>query len=110
MSTTRESQFNIVDGPSRDTLFDACKYAYDKKTEIFVNFKAAKGYTQHPDSPKCAYIPLELSGITIANISHEDGSGHKFNLSGYCHTKEFSRVGFKAYYDTKRREGYIVFK
>lgn len=113
-----ERTFDIVAGPNRDMLFDACKYAYDKTVRIPIDFTVAIGYTIPKHHPGCAYVPMFVSDIKIASIEHEDGSGESFNLKGYCKADPDSTVGsaatcksynFKAYYNTKSRSGCITF-
>lgn len=101
-------------------IFDACKYAYSKSSHIDVYFSVVTGYTAPPESPECAYVLMDLSEIMIAGIEHEDGTGDKLNLHGYCKINErgFSDAlggimmrpyRFEAYYDTKERKGMINF-
>ena len=113
-----ERTFDIVAGPNRDMLFDACKYAYDKMVRIPIDFVVAIGYTMPKHHPGCAYVPMYISDIKVVGIEHEDGSGESFNLHGYCKADPDSTVGnaktctsynFKAYYNTKSRSGCITF-
>lgn len=113
---TASKTFNIENGPSKDTLFDACKYAYSEHSNIKVNFSIAAGYTMPLDHPNCAYLPMELPYFIIQGIQHEDGSGESFNLQGFCKAKLYNsleeNVGFKpyrfeAYYNSKNRKGTI---
>lgn len=113
-----ERTFDIVGGPNRDRLFDACKYAYDEAAQSPINFSVAVGYTAPKHHPGCAYIPMFVSDIKIAGIEHEDGSGESFNLHGYCKADPDSTIdnamtcktySFEAYYNTKSRNGWITF-
>ena len=116
---TRERYYDIVAGPSKDTLFDACKYAYNKNAKVTIDFSVAIGYTMPMDNPGCAYIRMAISDLRVVGIEHEDGSGESFNLHGYCRADLDSFGGgyvtykpyrFKAYYDTKSRRGCISFE
>jgi hypothetical protein len=120
MNTTKNAtrSYGITAGPNKDTLFDACKYAYSDTANVTVNFSVALGYTAPKDDPGCAYIPMPIADIIISEIAHEDGSGESFNLRGYCKAVlDTSFVGdanlepyrFEAYYNTKRRKGVISF-
>ena len=121
MNTKRnetERTFDIVAGPNRDMLFDACKYAYDKMVRIPIDFVVAIGYTMPKHHPGCAYVPMYISDIKVVGIEHEDGSGESFNLHGYCKADLNSLGGnnvtyksyrFKAYYNSKNRKGCITF-
>ena len=115
---TNDRYYDIVNGPNKDTLFDACKYAYVKGAQIPINFDIAAGYTMPKSDPSSAYIPLSTRDFKIVSIENEDGSGESFNLEGYC-TAGFKRrptglniyntYKFSAYYNTKRRTGTIRF-
>ena len=67
-SSLNEVVVNLVDGPSRDRLIDAFKYAEDDSTLVPVDF-----YTKSKE--KIPIVPTMLE--------HEDGSGHSFNGHGY---------------------------
>lgn len=106
---------DIVGGPSRSTLFDACMYAYDPDTTIAVKFDIPRGYTAPKGHLGCAYIPLKVENLKITSILHEDGSGYSFILNGYCDTdlsiggKNLTSHKFEAYYNAKTRKGWIRF-
>ena len=114
MNTNEKRDYEIVGGPNRDVLFDACKYAYDKYVRFSVSFTVAIGYTMPKSDPRAAYVPMEVSDFKICGIEHEAGSGESFNLKGYCRAKldltsESRTYNFKAWYNTKTREGTISF-
>lgn len=104
----------IVNGPNKDTLFDACKYAYSKTT-IAIDFGVAAGYTMPRDHPGCAYVPMDMSDVVIRGIEHEDKSGEHFIIHGICKTTlprssdSAKFYKFNAYYDSKTRTGTITF-
>ena len=105
--------YDIVNGPGRDTLFDACKYAYSKESDIKVELTVASGYTASKGSHQAAYKPMSVGDIIVSGIEHEDGSGRSFILHGYCSanvdSQIYKRHRFIAYYDTKKRKGKISF-
>ena len=73
--------FNIIGGPSRDLLFDACKYACAQDGAFVpIRFKVVWGYTMPPDDPGCAYVGMPVERVRIIEIAHADGSGQSFNL------------------------------
>ena len=37
---TKERLYEIANGPSKDTLFDACKYAYSKNAKVTIEPKS----------------------------------------------------------------------
>lgn len=112
-----KEKYTIIGGPSKAELFDACKYAYHPRNEIVLDFEIVAGYTAPPTDPKAGYIPLKIKDIVVNGISHEDGSGDSFNLSGYCQVDfrlyatapKWEPRKFEAYYNAKRREGYFSF-
>lgn len=109
--------YDIVGGPNRAILFDACKYAYDKNVKLAVDFKIVIGYTTSADNPGCTYMMMAATDFLIGGIEHEDGSGEKFNLTGYCkadpeysgNTLDYKSYRFMAHYDVKKRKGFITF-
>ena len=114
----QEKCYDIVAGPNKDALFDACKYAYSKTAKLTVDFTVVIGYTMPKENPGCAYIAMAITDIRITGIEHEDGSGESFNLHGYCRADLNSFGGnniayepyeFKAYYNSKNRHGRISF-
>ena len=110
---TNKREYDIVGGPNRDVLFDACKYAYNKNVKFSVEFTVAIGYTMPKDDPRSAYVPMEIGDFKVCGIEHEDGSGESFNVHGYCRAKvnlsaESRTYNFEAYYNTKNREGRII--
>ena len=119
MDTKKSRCFDIVAGPNKDTLFDACKYAYSKTSKVLVNFTVAIGYTTPKSNPGCAYVAMAITDIKVIGIEHEDGSGESFILRGYCKANLSSFGGlnvtykpytFKAYYNAKSRKGSITFE
>lgn len=109
--------FDIVNGPSRDTLFDACKYACIENSNVSVDFAIAIGYTMPIGCPGCAYIPAHVADIKILGIEHDDESGTCFNLRGRCNADlriarantVYTTYKFEAFYNVKNRKGYICF-
>ncbi|MBQ3441181.1 hypothetical protein IJG27_02600 [Candidatus Saccharibacteria bacterium] len=101
-------RYNIVAGPNKDTIFDICKYSFDRRTKIFAEFTIVIGYTG---------VTSIVTDIKITSIQHEDGSGDKFNLVGYCTTGlpsltndvAYRPYKFMAFYNSRSREGHIAF-
>ena len=117
---TNKRSFDIVNGPSRDRLFDACKYAFENKCPE-ADFSVAAGYTRPKRSPECAYIRMEITEMRILAIEHLDYTGNSLLLKGSCkadldpdnrgfHRKVVLReYGFEAEYNVKTRNGKITF-
>lgn len=124
MSTMRESnqalesqtvRFNISGGPSRDRIFDACKYLHDK-IKIDLDFKVILGYSTPKDDPCSAALEIPVRDFRVYKIMHEDGFGESFMLSGRCKAdlnpcmpmiKKYKEYNFSAWYNSKRRVGWI---
>ena len=109
--------FEIANGPSRDAIFDAIKYAYDDEAKIPLEFLLAHGYTMPQGSPGQAIVPVKTKAWRLTSVQHEDGSGVSFNIEGYCKanlrlsTPEraigYLAYRFKAYYNCRSRNGMI---
>lgn len=102
-------KFEIVNGPSRDMIFDSMKYSYE--TRIPLEFEIVKGYSGPKDDPTSAAMLLNTRDIEVHTIQHEDGTGFKFNLKGYLDVKDdrgYLPRKFKAFYNAKTRKGTIT--
>lgn len=113
----KERYYNIVAGPNKDALFDACKYAYSDNAKLIIDFTVAIGYTMERKVSNRNCIPMAITDIKICGIEHEDGSGESFNLYGYCKADpesidksdvSYKPYRFEAYYDTRSRKGCIT--
>ncbi len=113
MSTKEKEIYNIIDGPSRDKLFDSFKYAYDKGAKVPITFSICEGTTAPSGHPGAAAVLKNVKDFVILAIRHEDGSGQSFVLSGHCKASVagsgMQNVKFNAYYNTQRRNGTIHF-
>lgn len=118
VNTEKDKHYRIVLGPTKDMLFDACKYTFSEACDIALNFNVAAGYTYPQDRLCSGYIPLPVDDIRITGIEYEDGSGDNLNLYGYCRadlnafdshaSKVFHRYRFRAFYNAKRRTGELM--
>ena len=110
------NRYDIIDGPSKSSLFDACMYVYNKDAKIAVNFTISQGYSNDTNDATRLYLPLPVTNINITGIEHEDGSGESFILKGYCNadrdyllrrdnTYRYRYSRFSAYYNAKNRKG-----
>ena len=114
---TKVIYYDIIGGPSKDLLFDACKYAYNKSAKITVDFTVVIGYSSTKDDPKCAYLPMSITDVKVNALEHEDASGDKFMVRGFCKADltihngdaDYKPYKFRSYYDTKSRIGCITF-
>lgn len=117
-----EKIFEISGGPNRDMLVDAFKYTYDHAAHVKVTFQVPFTYGvplhETPFGEKPQYYPMRLSDVRITSLEHEDGSGHSFNIHGYCRADlnpfradnpVLSSYRFKAYYHAQSRKGWITF-
>lgn len=115
MDTNKGKYYNIVRGPGRDTLFDACKYTYDRRSFVAVDFEVA---LVPPFRPGGAFVAMKIKNLHINGIEHDGNGGVAFMLKGTCkadlnpHTStapEWCNYRFEAYYNTERKTGHIVF-
>lgn len=102
--------FNIVDGPSKDRIFDAFKY--NENTEAFVSLRLrVLDHTR----PSNGYHPhLDITEIAITGIEYGDLSGSVLRLKGFCKAAlpdddKMFPYQFTASYNSKNREGVISF-
>lgn len=114
-----EKNYDVTNGPSREMLIDALKYAYAKDVNLHPEFSIIQYYVGHPtDNSKrmAAYMPAK--NFRITGMEHEDGSGESWMLKGVCDADldgvsdinpDLIHYGFKMYYNSKRREGVITF-
>lgn len=90
-------EFKIINGPSRDRLFDVCKYTYDQDAFITAMFEL-KGETKR-----------EVEITSINTLQHESGNGESFNIEGIVNVPWLNKTceRFSAYYDSKSRNGHL---
>ena len=108
--------FKIVDGPNRETIIDAFKYAYDDDSKVVANF-AISLWPKVPNPDQKVRILAKTKDWRVTSIQHEDGSGYSCNLGGYVKAclrlstpergVKYLAYRFKAYYNAKNREGTI---
>ncbi|MEO8691284.1 MAG: hypothetical protein ABI397_00700 [Candidatus Saccharimonas sp.] len=92
----------IKDGPNREALFDALKYAYDKNNRHRVAFKG--GYFSNGGSQVSTRASVEM---IITGLKHDDGSGNSFTLEGYAtNWPQFPHI-IKFYFNTGNRTGML---
>lgn len=106
MDTKKNKVYSITAGPNKDSLFDACKYAFENGVKLPIKFTATIDNN----------INTSIAARIIM-IEHEDGSGESFNLRGHCKAdlRDFGlgiteSCNFKAYYNSKHRNGWIKFE
>ena len=104
--------FKISSGPNRDTIFDACKYAYDKNVVIPLEFGVTGEYYPLPNESTSLTL-IVMQNVHVRSVEHEDGSGHSFMLRGWCEVitpkASWRTRHFRAYYNAKNRTGHIEF-
>lgn len=107
MYTRGQQGYRILNGPNKDRLIDAFKYAYDKPfgcllpLEFDVEFDVDTTKTQ-----ACQFH--------VISIEHEDGSGHSFNIKGSClipklAATDLHRTFYTGYYNASTRKGWVKF-
>jgi len=115
MDTKKTARYyDIMNGPGKEVLFDACKYAHAEGARVPVNFSVAASYTAATHNR--AYMPMELTDVVIYGINHEDDSGESFNLHGQCYAVldtsvpgTYTPCHFHSFYNSKTRRGEICF-
>ena len=104
---------NIVNGPNRDRLIDAFKYAYDEE-RLTPGFAIYVGKTVDMDGTE-RIITNKITDITISSLQHESGSGDTFNFDGWCSVALYfggkeKKYTFSGYYNARTRKGVMNFK
>ncbi|MBR5046171.1 hypothetical protein IKX73_00880 [Candidatus Saccharibacteria bacterium] len=106
--------FDIIDGPNRYALFEACLHAAANDPVIVpVTFDVVEGYDAPPSEPGAWAMLLKCNSFRVLGIENEDGSGESWNIHGYCQSAAFGQLQdckFEAYYNSKRRKGSIRFR
>ena len=107
---TKEKTYEIVDGPSRDRIYDAIKYVYEM--EIPTKFVIVEGYSAPPEDPNAVVFALKTRDVIIHQIQHNSGTGFDFKLEGSLDAMPSSDTSwhpytFQAYYNAKSRKGNI---
>lgn len=108
----RGRYFNILTGPSRSMIFNACEHACED-VQILLCFTVAAICKKQKRGEEYKYVPMDISDFRICGIEHYDDSGNNFIINGGCKADPIftgkKTYRFKAYYDTERREGRITF-
>lgn len=99
--------FDITDGPSRDRLIDAFKYAYDVATQLDIEFTIVRDHSRLQDNPGYVAVPMKAKEVVVNTIQHENGTSNDFNIKGWCRVED-TGVEFRAYYNARTRTGTIT--
>ena len=108
--------FDIISGPSLQTVLDSLKYGTNPEAKIPIEFKVALGYTAPPSEKNAAYVPANIRYINVRGINREDLSEDSFKIYGVCQAdlrmnqkiKFFKVYKFEALYNTRVRKGRIT--
>lgn len=102
----------IMAGPNAATLFDALRYAFDKKSHIECGFCVPAAYTTIGPGSNQGYIPEQVTISEISSIEHIDRTGIYLKIKGRCRTSLFDKNGkeykFEAKYSTQIRKGQLT--
>lgn len=116
MRAKKDGIFSIFRGPTREKLFSAMEYQYDKDVHVDIKFLFGTFYPVSFDgSQDYAKSIIETRNIRIESIKHVDNSGQKFALAGLIEAKKLPVFDFELYsfiiiYNTKERTGSIRLK
>lgn len=97
------TSYNVLNGPNADSLFAACRHAYDENITIPIVFTAM--------NYKALDKPIKIRGVQVLGIKHE-GSRNNLMVEGNCTIDNLpEKHRFKISYNTESRHGYIsIFK
>lgn len=102
--------FYIINGPDKESLFNACRYVYSDRDQVDVKFDVALRSASDPEHL------LYIRDIKILSIEYESESDKRFYLNGVCMAdlitqgENAKNYRFKAFYHTERRDGVIKFE
>lgn len=97
----------ITEGPSKDVLFDCCKYAYgDKRCQVVFTFHVST-VKSTDDCDK--FDTLFVRVLRITSITHKNSHGNSFYLEGFCEIWADTLCTFYAEYDAEKHEGTFRF-
>lgn len=88
-------RFDIVNGPSREQLFDALRLIAEKRTVMVTWIR--------PDRER------EITNIVLNSLQAENGDGQSWNATGYDVDPGEGDMNLTFYIDTKSRTGWIQF-
>ena len=117
MDTNMEKRhFDIITGPNKDRLFDACRY-YNEEASIPIHFSIAVGYDKPRYDPRCTYIEMYIKNVKIRGIENDSNSKEEFIIKGDCEADlnsfgdnpKYQPKTFSALYNAKSRKGFISF-
>lgn len=114
-ATITRAAYNIKDGPNRETLFDAVKYALTESVIIPIHFVVVEDGSDD--------AAVKVKNTKIIGIDNDDnGSGHAFVIRGkmdVCFHPEamcndnlplnYQTCRFEACYDTQTHRGRLMF-
>ena len=115
-SKMKTESFDIISGPSLQTVLDSLKYGTNPRAKIPLDFKIALGYTAPPSEKTAAYVPASIRNIDVRGINREGLSEDSFKIYGVCQAdlrmnqkiKFFKVYRFEALYNTRVRKGRIT--
>lgn len=102
--TTTEQYIAIEAGPSREELFDALKYAYNKEHPFEVTFT---GLSVRQTGDVRQNLGRGKFTAKIVGLMHEDGSGQNLIVDAYVSVKPLQGKLVKFYYSAKQRTGHL---
>lgn len=97
---TTAAYFAITDGPSREALLDAFKYAYSQEHPFrvrFTGFPVRQTGDVRPGPGQTTYT------VKVTGLKHEDGSGQKFVINALIPGGGVAQI----FYDTQRCTGHL---
>ena len=121
---TKNRTYQILDGPSREALLDAFKYAFDNRIKIPIFFTIPVDDIPEDQLENGGFMfrGVMARNYVITAIEHSD-DGNYYHLRGYCEsddsiplmekmtsdTWDFEKVRFEADFSPQTRQGEIQF-
>lgn len=111
-----DSIFTIFKGPTREKLFSAMEYQYDKDAHVDIEFLFGIAYpVNFNESQDYASSIIKTRNTRIHSIEHMNNSGYKFIVNGLMEAKMLPVFDYKLYsfnivYNTMEQTGSIRLK
>lgn len=108
MTLLIDTRYEIVDGPSEDSLFNSirnkpcpcCGKSWNDSVQFQLIVSHANDYPEAKD--RVRRLSAKISGI-----QREDGSGESWNITGHI-AIHLGTMRFKGYYSSKNRKGHLL--
>lgn len=105
---TNSNSFTIVDGPTKNLIFDSLKYAYSDDEHITMCPTFSIDSKMRVGNVSSQLKVIHKINLKIVGLRHEDGSGHSLIFEGYITGGDVKcNKLVKGYYNARTKKGGI---